>query len=175
MRFLRLALRCERHLNYPFKPCVLIWSPRVLWGHARLASVQQEVPPPPLPPPFVLMKPLGSSGKPWNWTRSISFQTTTDAASSSVPLRFKNQTLLGSVLKPRPSVPSPRQPQTGRGSCRREEASRWFNQMLKNIQPSTVFILPTLRLCVDLNAVIHRQRRRSLLLFMYVCILVLYQ
>lgn len=50
-----------------------IWScsPRetlqFLCGHGCSVALQQEVP----PPPFVLMKPLGCSGKPWNWARSI--------------------------------------------------------------------------------------------------------
>lgn len=51
---------------------VLIKKLHFLRGHAWPLTFRQEVPPPPPPPPpFVLMKPLGGSGKPWNWMPSI--------------------------------------------------------------------------------------------------------
>ena len=49
------------------------WKVEGPLGSQLVRNIQQEVPPPPPPHscPFVLMKPLGGSGKPWNWKRSI--------------------------------------------------------------------------------------------------------
>lgn len=104
-------------------PSVHIKRCRPMLGQGWSVTFQQEVPPPPLPPPFVLMEPLGGSGKPWNWMQSIP---------------SKNRLLLSpSVLGPNPALPPaqlpslPWQLQTGQDRVPLK-TGLWFEQMSRH-------------------------------------------